>query len=205
MRSLVIEDTRVGRAAAEAILRPFGPVRVAETLEQARDFLASGYDPDVIVTDLNLRDGGTWQDTMNAVVAMAKGRPIAAYTWQVWDGLPAEFAALYSGNRAVVLSKQNDNALRSWAQRQAGSQAVAEAASFDFDAALSAWAERHGAPKPGHVWAGELVRCLISWQARWASTKDTAWGIFIRITVTLFIGSVFAWLAWGFGWRVPIG
>ena len=205
MRTLVIEDTRVGRTAAETILRPFGPVRVANTLDQARDFLASGYDPDVIVTDLNFRDGTTWKDTMSAVVAMAKGRPIAAYTWDVWDGLPAQFAALYSGHRAAVLSKQDDNALRSWAQRQAGSQAVAEKATFDFDAALSAWVEKHGAPKPGHEWAGALVRGLLGWQAWWASTKGTAWGAFVKFTVPLFIGSVLAWLAWGFGWRVPIG
>jgi CheY-like chemotaxis protein len=200
MRSLLIEDTRVGRTAALAILQPFGPVRVAASLDEARDILASGYDPDVVVTDLNFRDGTTWKDTMDVVVAMAKGRPIAAYTWQVWDGLPAQFASLYSGYRAVVLSKQNDNALRAWAQRQAGAQAVAEAgAPTDFGAEFSAYLEHLGAPKPGHEWVREIVRCVIGWQRRWDITKDTA----LKVIVTTFLVSALGWLALFIQWRGP--
>jgi len=201
MRTLLIEDTRVGRTAARAILEPFGPVRSASSLDEARGILGGGFDPDVIVTDLNLNDGGKWQDTMNAVVEMAQGRPIAAHTWQVWDGLPAEFAALYSGHRAVVLSKQDDNALRSWAQRQAGPiNSPAVQPPINFGAEFSAYLEHLGAPKPGHDWAREIVRCVVGWQKRWEITKDTA----LKAIVLFFVGALLSWIVLFIQWRGPL-
>ena len=200
MRTLLIEDTRVGRTTAEAILRPFGPVRTASSLDEARAFLVSGFDPDVIVTDLNLNDGGQWQDTMRAVVEMAQGRPIAAYTWQVWDGLPAEFAALFSGYRAVVLSKQDDNALRAWAQRQAGPINSTAQPPTNFGAEFSAYLEHLGAPKPGHDWTRELIRCVIGWQRRWEITKDTA----LKAIVLFFVGALLSWIVLFIQWRGPL-
>lgn len=203
MRLLLIEDTRVGVTTTTALLSRFGEVRAARSLDEARAVIASGFHPDVIVSDLNLGDGRNWRETFADVVEIAEGRPIAAHTAQTWPELLDEFARYFSGHRAQLFSKRNSQQLIEWLQQfrrdESGSMVQtmdrgSVQSHRDIRAEFVAYLESLGAPRPADDWLKPLIRCIVRWQRRIDLAFERTWQTLLILTVT----GVFGWLVMAF-------
>jgi CheY-like chemotaxis protein len=203
MRMLLIEDSRVGTTITTAMLSQFGEVRAARTIDEARAVMASGFRPDVIVTDLNLGDHRRWQETVADVVTLASGRPILAQTGQTWPELLDEFARLFSAARAELFSKRDERGMLEWLRQfredQSGHMVQtmdrgSKQSHTDIRSEVRAYFEALGVPKPADEWLGLLFRCIVRWQARADAAGELVWR-------TLVVGAVAAAVGW-FGWAV---
>lgn len=212
MRILLIEDTRAGITTTTALLTRFGTVRAARTIEEARSVMASGWNPDAVVADLNLGDRRNWRETFAEVVEIAAGRPIAGHTAQVWDALLEEFSTLFSGAGAQLFSKRDDRPLLEWLQQMRRDESGALVQTMDRGSKQShndirgevvKFFEEMGAPHPGDEWLRDYIRCLVKWQSRGEKAWTTAWTTLVGLTVA----GVFGWLVmavmrWsGAGWQ----
>ena len=201
MRILLIEDTRVGVTTTTAMLSRFGEVRAGRSIDEARAIIASGFAPDVVVTDLNLGDRRPWRETFADVVELAAGRPIAAHTAQVWAELLEEFATLFSGVRAQLFSKRDSRPLIEWLQQFRRDESGAMVQTMDRGSRQShrdirteivAYAEELGVPHPADDWFRDLIRCIVRWQLRLEKAFERIWTTLLILTV----GAVFSWGGW---------
>lgn len=211
MKMLLIEDSRVGVTTTTRMLAPFGEVRAARSLEEAQRIRDSGFQPDVIISDLNLGDRRAWQETFSEVVKIAAGRPILAQTGQVWPELLAEFARLFSGAGAELFGKRDERGMLEWLQQFREDQSGAMVRTMDRGSRQSnddirsevrTYFEDLGAPKPADKWLSALIGCIIRWERRIEAAGELIW----RTLLVIMVAAVAGWLGvaltqWsGAGW-----
>ena len=203
MRILLIEDTRAGVTITTAMLARYGEVRAARSIAEAEEVMASGWNPEVIVSDLNLGDGRQWHESFADVVHLARGRPIAAHSADVWHELRIDFARRFSGSRAQLFSKSGSGArdlqqwLQQWRHDESGAMVQtmdrgSTQSGADIRAAIIGYAEELGVPPPAHDWLREITRCIVGWKRRWDETRERVW----MTMVTIFAASAIGWLGW---------
>lgn len=195
---LLIEDRPTGTTTMIATLAPFGIVKAAETIAQAERIMESGWNPEVIVADLNLRDGREWYESFSDVIRLARGRPIAAHTAELWHELRVDFAKRFSGE-AQLFAKDHDGVrgLVEWLQQfredQSGRMVQtmdrgSRQSHADIRAEFFAIARELGVPHsdelPDHEWMRDLIRCVKRWQKRQTAAETTAWKSLVAFMVT---------------------
>lgn len=192
MRILLIEDTRAGITDTVARLAPYGEVRAARSLDEARVVIASGFDFDAIVTDLHLGDRRDWSETINDVVEMANGRPIAAHTADLYPELRREFARLFSG-RVDIFSKRDAGGLIEWAQQFRSDHAGRVIRTMDRGSAQShsdiraeiiSWLHDLGFPQPVEYNLRKLIEWGLRCLRRLAAARDIAAKALLTLAVT---------------------
>jgi CheY-like chemotaxis protein len=204
MRILLIEDTRAGTTETVSRLSPFGEVRAARSLQEARQVVASGFKYDAIVTDMNLGDGRDWRETIRDAIDISAGRPIAAHTADLYPELREEFAKLFSG-RVEIFSKREPSHLMEWVRQFVNDQSGAIVETMHRHTAQSHGDIRRevieflhdlGVPPP----ADHHLRNRIAWEKtclqRWRGFIDTA----AKTIIGLAAAGAMTWLAtvvWG--------
>jgi hypothetical protein len=164
-------------------------VKAAQSIAQAERIMESGWNPEAIISDLNLGDGREWHESFADVIRLAKGRPVAAHTAQLWHELRSDFAKRFSG-QAQLFSKDHQGTigLIEWLQQfredQSGRMVQtmdrgSQQSGADIRAEFWLLARSLGAPHtddtPVEVWARDIVRCVVRWQRRAEATGSILW------------------------------
>lgn len=192
MRILLIEDTRAGVTETVARLSPFGEVRAARSIAEAKEVIATGFRFDAIVTDFNLGDGRSWRDTVRDAVDISAGRPIAAHTADLYPELREEFARLFSG-RVEIFSKREPHRLVQWLQQFRRDQSGRVVQTMDRGSDQSHrdireevidWLHDLGFPQPAEYHLRRLIEWWLKWQRRLMAAWDTAAKVVIGLLVT---------------------
>lgn len=205
MRMLLIEDMPSGQTTMIGLLSPYGTVRAARSIVEAESIMASGWNPEVVVADLNLGDRRKWQDSFADVVRLANGRPIAAQTADVWHELREEFGRLFSG-QAQLFAKgfEGTRGLIEWLQQfredqsgrmvqtmDRGSQQSHADIRAEFWLLMRSLGAPHSEEVPVEAWARDLVRCIVRWQRRAGTAGTITW----QWLVGLVLGGIGTWLS----------
>lgn len=95
MRLLIVEDTRAAGTNMERRLREWGDVQLAAGVTEAERLVASGFVPDIVLTDMHLRDGRPWQETIPRLRRLVPHAQIFAMTTQPSAAFREEFGELF--------------------------------------------------------------------------------------------------------------
>lgn len=95
MRLLIVEDTRAAGTNMERRLRGFGDVQLASGVREAEALVASGFVPDIVLTDMHLRDGQPWTETIPRLRRLVPHAQIFAMTTQPSAEFRREFVGRF--------------------------------------------------------------------------------------------------------------
>lgn len=199
MQILLIEDTTTGTTIAVQQLSPYGRVHAARNLVEARAVMDSGSGIDAIVTDMHLGDRRSWQDTIADVVELAKGRPVAAHTTDVYLEMRQEFAMLFSGH-AELFSKRDAKGLIEWLQQFREDQAGKMVRTMDHGSMQShrdiraevvAWLHDLGFPQPVEYNLRRVIESALSTWRRVNGLRDLA----VTTVLMLMVSGLAAFIA----------
>jgi len=177
MRLLVVEDTRATGTNMERRLKGWGDVRLASGVREAGQMVASGFVPDIVLTDMHLRDGESWEQTIPRLRAMLPHAQIFAMTTQPDAAFRRRFKELFDsiplvdklelGGVETALSTFRET-LSGGFTRTVDMSETRETQAWQ-DHGVERWfVERLGVPADDPVgWMRDWVRCRKIWVAFW--------------------------------------